>query len=146
MSMRRYFSWRRALAVIAALALGFVVFEVGVRIVPPDAVSYDIQTIEPFGPEGPHSHGVVTDPATIARWRAAMTAHPSRPLIEGYLARWQGVGCSYGTVTVAAYTFTWRGLPVEVVSPGPGCVGGYQVSSGGLPDWNTYLLDPLPQP
>ncbi len=76
-----------------------------------------------------------------------MTEKPDGALADSYIARWQGVGCSYGTITFAMYTFTWHGAPVEVVSPAPGCAGGgYQVSSGGIPDWNVYLINPLPQP
>ncbi|HEX9037499.1 MAG TPA: hypothetical protein VF808_10965 [Ktedonobacterales bacterium] len=144
--MRRLFTRRRALILIAALALLVAAFEAGIRLVPPDAVAYDIQTIEPAGPPGPRLRGVVTDPATIAHWRAAMTAHPGGTLPGAYVRRWQGVSCSFGTQVLAAYTFTWHGLPVEVVRGGVGCDPGYQISSGGLPDWNTYLIDPLPQP
>lgn len=143
--MRRFFTRRQTLAIIAALVVFFAVFEVGVRLMPPDAVQYTIQTINPAGP-GTTVSGTITDPVTVARWRAAMTERPDGAIASSYLARWQGVGCSYGTITIATYTFTWHGLPVEVVSPGPSCLGGYQVSSGGILDWNAYIIDPLPQP
>ncbi len=143
--MRRLLTWRRALVFIAALVLAFVVFEVGVRLLPPDAVRYTIQAINPAEPDVTVS-GTITDPATVARWRAVMTEKPSGALINSYIARWQGVGCSYGSITIATYNFTWHGLPVEVVSHVPSCIGGYQVSSGGISDRNTYLIDPLPQP
>ncbi len=143
--MRGFLTRRRALAVVIALVVVFVAFEVGVRLLPPDAVQYTIQTVNPNGP-GSTVSGAITDPATVARWRAAMTARPRMSLKDSYIARWQGAGCSFGTYSFATYIFTWHGLPVEVVSPGPSCAGGYQVSSGGIPDWNTYFIDPLPQP
>lgn len=139
------FTWRRAPALIAALLALFVAFEVGVRLIEPDAVTYDIQTIEPAGPPGPHLHGEVTDPATIARWRAAITAHSGDTILHAYEERWQSAGCANGTEFVVTYTFTWHGLPVEDVTNGPSCAGGYEVSHGGLPNWNLYLIDPLPQ-
>ena len=143
--MRGMFTRRRTLAIIAALALAFLAFEVGVRLLPPDAVQYTIQTINPIGPDTA-MNGTISDPATVARWRAAMTERPDGAITSSYLARWQGVGCSYGSITFATYSYTWHGLPVEVVSPGPSCPGGYQVSSGGILDWNAYIIDPLPQP
>jgi hypothetical protein len=144
--VRGFFTRRRILVSIAILALLLIGFEVGVRLMPPDEVSYDIQTIEPSGPPDPHLHGVITDPVTVARWRAVMTAQPDSLLISAYIERWQGVGCASGTYFVATYRFTWHGLPVEVVSPGPSCAAGFQVTSGGISDWNTYIIDPLPQP
>ncbi|HEU0026682.1 MAG TPA: hypothetical protein VFQ25_06160 [Ktedonobacterales bacterium] len=143
--MRRFLTRRSALAIIASLVVAFVAFEVGVRLLQPDAVQYTIQTVNPNGP-GSTISGTITDPATIARWRAAMTERPRMSLKDSYIARWQGVGCSVGTFSVATYRFTWHELPVEVVSPGPSCAGGYAISSGGIPDWSTYFIDPLPQP
>jgi hypothetical protein len=75
-----------------------------------------------------------------------MTKRPKMSLKDSYIARAQGAGCSVGTFSVATYRFTWHGLPIEVVSPAPSCAGGYQISRGGMPDWNTYFIDPLPQP
>jgi hypothetical protein len=131
-----------AITLLVCVLLGF---EIGVRLLPPDAVRYTIQTINPDGSDTTVS-GTITDPATIARWRAAMTARPNGTLIKSYQLRWQGNGCAPLTLTLATYTYTWHGLPVEVVSVGPGCGGVYQVTSGGTPDWNTYVIDPLPQP
>lgn len=140
--MVRPVSRRRAwVIVVALLALGFVAFEVGVRALPPDAVQYSIQTINPVGP-GSTVSGTVTDPTTVARWRAAMTKRPDGLLIETYIARWQGAVCSVGTHIAATYTFTWHGLPVAVVSSEPTCIGGYQVSSGGIPNPRTYIIAP----
>ncbi|HEX8733021.1 MAG TPA: hypothetical protein VF725_13290 [Ktedonobacterales bacterium] len=136
---------KRLLLAIVVLLCVFLGFEIGVRLLPADTVQYSIETINPAGPDTTVS-GTVTNPATIARWRAAMTAQPNEPLIESYLARWQGVGCSSGTIYNASYNFTWHGLPVEVVSVVPSCLGGYQVSSGGIPGWSAYIIYPLPQP
>lgn len=143
--MRGMFTRRRALAIIAVLVVAFLAFEVGVQLLSPDAVQYTVQTNNPVGPDLTVS-GTITDPATVARWHTVMTERPDGVIASSYLARWQGTGCSYGTITFATYTFTWHGLPVEVVSPAPSCAGGYQVSSGGIPDWNAYLIYPLPQP
>ena len=143
--MRRFLTRRRTLALTAALVVAFAAFEVGVRLLQPDTMRYTIQTFNPVGP-GSTVSGTITDPAAIVYWRAAMTARPQMSLKDSYIARWQGAGCSVGTFSVATYRFTWHGLPVEVVSPGPSCAGGYAISSGGIPDWNTYFIDPLPQP
>lgn len=139
--MRRWLVQRRrvALGMTMALAL-FVAFEVSVRLVTPDAVRYQIVTINPVGPGSTRS-GTITDPATVMRWRAAMTAQPVERLSDAYFTAWWGNGCSYGTVEVATARFTWHGLPVETVSPGPGCAGGTILSSGGLPSLQTYLVD-----
>lgn len=127
------------LGMAVALAL-FVAFEVSVRLVTPDAVQYQIVTINPVGPSSTRS-GTITDPATVTRWRAAMTAHPIERLSDAYFTAWWGNGCSYGTVEVATARFTWHGLPVEAVLPGPGCASGTLLSSGGLPSLQTYLVD-----
>lgn len=141
---RIHIGWKRIALAVILLLLIFLGFEISVRLLPPDTVRYTIQTINPAGPDTTAS-GTVTNPTTIARWRAAMTAQPDGTLIASYQLRWQGIGCSIGTHTIANYIFTWHGLPLEVVSVQPSCPGGYQVTSGGIPDWNTYVIDPLPQ-
>ena len=149
--MRGVLMRRRALAVIAALVAVFAVFEVGVRLLPPDAVQYEIRT-GINGGKITTTTGVMTDSATVARWRAALLAEPSgQSLLDFYVAKWQGRDmCRRLGLYSATYRFTWHGMPVEVVSPAPapncGGKGVYQVSSGGVPDWNTYVVDPLPQP
>jgi hypothetical protein len=144
--MWRFVARHRIWAAIVTLALLFAVFEVSVRLAPANAVRYDIVVYTPAGPPGPHLQGVITDSATIARWRAAMTAHPLESFAQYTLRHIQGVTCAGGTMLEATYTFTWHGLPIEVVSGGIGCLSGFQVSSGGLPDWNIYAPDPLPHP
>ena len=145
--MRWLFTRRRVLSIIAALALAFVAFEVGVRLLPPDAVSYETQSSVNGGPVTVTS-GTINDPSTVRRWYVAMMARPTgRSLLDLDIAHWQGRDtCAPLGYYAGAYRFTWHGLPVEVVSPGPTCAGDYQISSGGIPDWNTYVIDPLPQP
>ena len=118
--------------------VAFLAFEVGVRLLPPDAVQYTIQTINPIGPDSTMS-GTITDPATVARWRAAMTARPDGAIPVAILPDGKGSGCSYGSITFATYTLhlAW--------AAGRGRLAGaklaqaaYQVSSGGILDWNTY--------
>ncbi len=62
--MHGFLTRRRALALIAALVVVFVAFVAGVRLLPPDAVSYQIEYI---GMEGdPTLSGTITNPATVA--------------------------------------------------------------------------------
>ncbi len=129
----------RALVGIAALVVVFAAFEVGVRLLPPDAMQYTVETVNPAGP-GAAVSGTITGSVMVARWRAAMTAKPDELLIASYLAA-AGAACAGGTYSVATYTFTWHGLPVEVVSTGPkGACGPdeFQVWRGVIPDWYTY--------
>lgn len=138
--MRGVLTRRRKLAVVATLVVVFATFEVGVRLLPPDAVQVSAREYYADRPvrDGVFG-GTFTDPVTVARWRAAMTAKPDGLLINSYVAQWQGATCR-GRYVVATYTFTWHGLPVEVISTEPSCAGSYQVSSGGIPDWYTYSL------
>src|SRR6185312_13075603 len=79
---------KRATVVKIALALvaAFVVFEIGVRLVPPDAVHYTVQYSTDGGPVTTKT-GAITNPATIAQWRAAMTATPSGRLLFEFVIR-----------------------------------------------------------
>jgi hypothetical protein len=63
--MRRLLTRRRTLAIIATLIIALAAFEVGVRLLQPDAVQYTIQNINPNGP-GSTVSGTITDPATVA--------------------------------------------------------------------------------
>lgn len=148
--MRRFFTRRRILVTIAIVALLFVAFEIGVRLLPPDAVSYriDEHNLTATGIVVTTISGTVTAPKTVARWRTALTDQPPAQSLFGiYLSNWEGTDtCSRGGYDIATYRFTWHGLPVAVVSTAPSCAGRMQISSGGIPDWNTYLIDPLPQP
>lgn len=129
------------LAVGALLAL-FVAFEVGVRLVTPDAVEYHIQSGGPLSPATTQS-GTITDTATLARLRELLAEpHPTSQLRDAYFAKWSGHGCSVGSWTTVTLRFTWHGLPVEVVSPGPGCAFEWsEVSRGGLPDPTLTFID-----
>jgi hypothetical protein len=137
----RGWRWSRILSLIMlALAL-FVAFEVGIRFIPPDAVQYRIQTINNDG-SGTTRAGTITDPRVVARWDAALRLQPAKSLFDAYTSAWFGTGCSYGTIEIATARFTWHGLPVEVVSPGPSCAGGDSMLwSGGVPDPMTYQMD-----
>lgn len=140
--MRGKSRWRRNALIGLAVALALLVaFEVSIRQITPDAVQYQIVTYPLMGHERERT-GVVTDPATIATWRAAVSAQSDKRLWDAYLSDWSGAGCSYGTITSGTLRFTWHGLPVEVASPGPGCAWVWlQVSSGGLPDPHLHLVD-----
>ena len=132
----RTFAVRGALGLVAA----FAVFEIGVRLLPPDAVRYSAR-LTTNGEAIFTKSGTITDPATVARWHAAMTQTPSGKLL------WQGGGtCAPLSSYAATYTFLWHGLPVEVVSSLPICGDQYVVSSGGIPDPGTYIVTELVQP
>jgi hypothetical protein len=140
-----------ALALIAVFVVFvvFVVFESAVRLIPPDAVHYTVEYSLNGGPVTTKT-GTITDPKTIARWRAAMTATPSgRLLFEFVIRQWQGnpFTCAPLGYYSASYTFSWHGLPLEGVSRIPNtCLEQYEVSSGGIPDPRAYLVDSLIQP
>jgi hypothetical protein len=137
MSLRR----RTVLIGLAVALVLFVAFEVGVRQITPDAVSYEIVTVNPVGP-GRTQSGAITEPATIAKWRSAMTAQPGKRLSDAYFTAWWGTGCAFGTTVSGTVRFTWHGLPVEVASPAPGCAFMSSVlSSGGLPAPQIYYVD-----
>lgn len=131
---------------VIALTLVFVLFaafEVGVRTITPDAVQYETQSSINGGPIARHG-GTITDPATVAKWRAAMTQHPASELLPTvYMHAWLKLdSCVPLGYYATTYRFTWHGLPVEVVEPAPTCgYGRYEISSGGLVDIHMYLID-----
>jgi hypothetical protein len=130
----------RFVAIGLLLAVAFTVFEIGVHLLPPDAVHYAAQeTIN--GETVFTKSGTITDPATIARWRAAMPETPS-----GKFLWQQGGTCAPLGYYTATYVFLWHGLPIEVVSSLPGCGEQYEISSGGIPDPHTYYVARLVQP
>ena len=140
---------RRKVVLLVCLALvaALVLFEIGVRLLPADAVQYEIQEAADGGPVITGA-GTITDPATVARWRAAITAQPSGESLVGTLiAQQRGeIMCSGSGGSFASYTFLWHGLPIESVSALPTCIARYMISRGGIPDLGTYLIDPLVQP
>lgn len=130
------------LAIVALVVALIIVFEIGVRQVTPDAVQYT--AVAQFdGTVISSTSGTITDPATVVRYRAAMTATPSGKYVwQGWHSTCEGVDSSSYT-----YTFLWHGLPVEVVTQAPFCDGSqYQISSGGITDPGTYYLPTLVQP
>ena len=136
---------RRGLVVRLTL-LAFVValvaaLEISVRQITPDELQYSVvQTT--FGHTDFSFSRTITDPATVARWRAAMTATPSGQYI------WQTGGACAGGVTFynISYTFLWHGLPVETVDLLPSCAQRFEVSSGGIPDLHSYNVSESFQP
>jgi hypothetical protein len=153
--MREFLTSRRVLALIAVLVVAFVAFEVGVRLLQPDAVSYQIERFpNPYstGSGGQYSavSGTITDPATVARWRAAMTAKPAEPLASSYF-RWFELSIYCVGPTFATYTFTWHGLPVEVSRTRQRPVGShFRYREAGYPTGTptplTRCHSPEPQP
>ena len=140
---------RRKVIVLVCLVLvaAFALFEIGVRLLPADAVQYEIQTYF-NGDLVSTSAGTITDPATVARWRADMTAQPSGESLVGTLiAQQRGeIMCAGLGGSTASYVFLWHGLPIESVSSLPICYARFMISSGGIPAPGTYSIDPLVQP
>jgi hypothetical protein len=130
------------LLVCLALFAALVLFEIGVRLLPADAVQYEIQTYL-NGDLVDTRAGTITDPATVARWRDAMIAQPSGESLVGTLiAQQRGeIVCTGLRATIASYVFLWNGLPIESVSSLPACAR-YLISRGGIPDPETYFIDP----
>ena len=139
--------WMILLAIALAL---FVAFEVGIRLVTPDAMEFTlsfvpckVQSVCSSTPP-PRRSFVTTDPRQIARYQALLEPpNETKLLVDAYLEAWTGVGCPPAPITnYTTLRFTWHGIPVEAASPGPGCDNGWsQVSRGGLPDLNMYTLD-----
>lgn len=134
---------------LVAAAILFAAFELGVRLPPPDAVEYQ-ERLSNNGEVAGTAQGTTADPATVARLRAAIAAHPVELSANLYLARVQGADtCAPLSEYSASYRFTWRGLPVETIWPAGTCGDrGYTISSGGLSDPRVFAIDapliPLP--
>lgn len=140
---------RRRLIVIVCLLLiaAFAVFEAGVRLLPPDAVRYEIQ-LSTNGSPAITRTGTITNPATIAHLRAEAMAKPSGHLLIGTLiGQWRGQDtCAPLSYYSATFVFLWHGVAIEAFSSLPTCDEQYTVSSGGLPDPRTYYAEHLIQP
>ena len=140
---------RRRLIVIVCLLLValFAVFEIGVRLLPPDAVRYETQLSTNGGPAIMKT-GTITDPAAIAGLRAEATAQPSGHLLIGTLiSQWRGQNtCAPLSYYSATYVFLWHGIAIETLSSLPTCDEQYTVSSGGIPDPRTYYVAQPLQP
>lgn len=120
--------------------LAFAVFEIGVRLLPPDEVRYTY--VDQFnGTVISTQSGTITDPAAVAQWQADTTATPSGKYI------WQATNwtCSQPYPISATYIFLWHVFPIEVVTSGLGCGDQYEISIGGVPDPQTFdVLFPGP--
>ena len=141
-------NWRQIVVKVCLLLLAaFAIFEIGVRLLPADAVRYEVQVSTNGGPVTTRT-GTITDPATVARWRADVTANPANELLIGLLiGQWrEQYTCSYLSTFNASYVFLWHGLPIESVSLLPVCFERYQISSGGIVDPRTYNIPHFVQP
>ncbi len=118
-------------SMIDALAL-LALFEVGVRQIPPDGLTYTEKD----------SAGHVTFTYTtgqqdlVGRWGAYVNGEPSNGALPT---------CSLPAIPAPpiyrTYTFTWRGIPVESATSGPDNCHHFILSSGGLPDpFDKYFL------
>ncbi|HEX8996016.1 MAG TPA: hypothetical protein VF812_08290 [Ktedonobacterales bacterium] len=142
-SFRR--GWRtRLFTALALVAAAFFAFQIVVRLLTPDAVRYQSR-LSNNGQPAITKTGTITDAATVARWRALVTARPSGKLIfAALMGQWQGTDtCAPLSVYQASYVFLWHGVPIEVVSTLQSCDSSYMVSRGGIPDPRTYLIEPL---
>ncbi|HEY1390866.1 MAG TPA: hypothetical protein VGF38_20190 [Ktedonobacterales bacterium] len=141
-------NWRQvAVRLCLFLLAAFALFEIGVRLLPADAVRYQVQVSTNGGPVTTKT-GTITDPATVARWRDEVTANPASELLIGLLiGQWrEQYSCSGLGTFDASYVFLWHGLPIESVSLLPVCFERYQISSGGIVDPRTYNVPHLVQP
>ncbi len=154
MAMRRAairVDWRKTILLVClVLGAAFFFFEVGVRLLPADAVQYEIQVSNNGGPAVTRT-GVISNPATVARWRAAMTAGVEGTsghfLVSTLIAQWRvEITCVPLSYYSASYVFLWHGLPIESVSPVGTCDEQYMISRGGLPDLQTHYVEDLVQP
>ena len=141
-------NWRKVILLVClALVAAFVIFEIGVRLLPVDAVQYEIQVSNNGGPVITKI-GTITDPATVARWRAAVTAEPSgQSLVGTLIAQQRGeITCAPLSSAAASYIFLWHGWPIESVSTLPVCTETSMISRGGIPDLGTYNIELLIHP
>ena len=118
--------------VVVAL-LAFSAFEVGIRVIPPDAVQISV-TPHGLSGIGPTQTRTDTDPASIASIRAFIISHPtSYPALLPFSLT--NPHCNGGFGETVTYRFTWHGIPVEVASGDSGNCGNLvfvACSSGGL--------------
>ncbi len=141
----RRHNWRVRLFMLLALVVAaFIALQVVVRLLTPDAVRYQT-SLSTNGEPAITKSGVITDPASVKYWRATVTARPSGKLIfTTLIGQWQGTNtCAPLSVYHASYVFLWHGAPIEKVSSLQNCDGTYAVSRLGIPDLQTYLIEPL---
>jgi hypothetical protein len=132
--------------VLCVVAVFVLFFEVGVRLITPDALQYDVQVTNNGGPIITRT-GTITNPTTIAGWRAQVTQTPSGQWLPGTLIReWRKQDlCAPLSNVTASYTFLWHGMVIEQVSSLPVCTEEHAISRGGLPDLRTYFVPLLVQ-
>jgi hypothetical protein len=131
----------RSLGLVSVLLLLFVAFEVGIRYVPPDGMTYTMYDTREFD-----SYGHAVAPTT--RWHTLTFAAPhDQQVINTYLqtlndrngeqpSSWVSPAYSCGrTLSPDKYqfefVFTWHGIPVQSWYDAD-C--GFMQSSGGIPN------------
>ena len=144
---RQWLTRRRVLGMLRLALLPFFLFEVGIRLVPPDAVQVTSTAwgVSGYGPTGvgPTITQTVTDPREIARVRDAISAG-----LTSQVAWFPGpVICNGGFGESVTYRFTWHGIPVEEAtsrSTNCGDMVILAVSSGGVTDPFRYQVESPP--
>lgn len=130
----------RSLIVALTLLAAFVAFEMCVRLIQPDALTYTTNIEVGLGQDSYHyAHGTTTDPHTVAQWYTTINA---TPLDQDNVFVSPFEHCT-GLFFNNSYhfEFTWHGLPIESVSSSNnGCGTSLWMSRGGLTDPRAYTL------
>ncbi len=140
---------RRLIVALTLLAL-LVAFEVGVRVIQPDTLTYTAN-VPTSWPDYQYEHRVITDPRAVAGWYAAVNAHP-HPLFQVNVLSSIFIHCNGLIFADESYqfAFTWHGLPLETASTTETSCGPILwLTSGGLPSLRGYALPaalPTPTP
>jgi hypothetical protein len=118
--------WKVVRRIIIGAIITFLIFEVGIRFVPADGLSYtayqDGQLVYTYS---------TSDQSVITSWQNALNSNQA-PAVA--------VNCSHGLDPNPIYRtwmFTWHSIPVETATNNP-TECGYGLSSGGLP--NVFTL------
>jgi hypothetical protein len=135
------------LLICLVLVASVVLFEIGVRLLPADAVQYEVQGSN-NGDSVITRTGTITDSVAVARWRDDVTGSQSGQFLIGTLIAQsrEEITCSTLGYYSASYVFLWHGLPIESVSSLGTCDEQYMISRGGLPDLQTHYVEHLVQP
>lgn len=135
---------RGLIAALALLAL-LLAFEVTVRLIQPDRMTYTATIAEGSAadPTYRHAHVTTTDPRVVAQWYAAVNADPI-PFDQTNAFTFDFVHCNGMAYSGQSYRFefTWHGLPLETVtsSDWTNCGVVLWVTSGGIPDPQAYRV------
>jgi hypothetical protein len=130
---------RRLIVVLALLAI-VAAFEVGIRLIQPDSLTYTTKIDAGFG-QYTSRYGTITDPRMVAQWHTLINA---TPLDQDNVFVSTFVYCN-GMVFSDSYDveFSWHGLPIESVSSSNSSCGTVLwLSSGGLTDPRPYAVAP----